>query len=117
MSEELKPCPFCGGSGTMRKRREVYGTFCCAECLECGAMARGVYSMDDERAESSAEKIWNRRAERTCTLEWRDNGDGYPPSVRCSACGRWLDAVADVEDVAQFEFCPMCGARIKEGEA
>lgn len=69
MSETLKPCPFCGGSGTMRKRREVYGTFCCAECSECGAMTRGVYSMDDERAESSAAKIWNRRAERTCRME------------------------------------------------
>ena len=55
--------------------------------------------------------------ERTCALKWSDNGDGYPPSVRCSACGGWLDAVADAEDVALFEFCPMCGERIKEGEA
>lgn len=54
--------------------------------------------------------------ERTCRLEWRDNGEGYPPSVRCSACGRWLDAVADVEDVAQFNHCPLCGARIERCE-
>ena len=61
---------------------------------------------------------WERRAyypERTCLLEWRDNGEGYPPSVRCSACGGWLDAVTDVEDVAQFNHCPICGARIERG--
>ena len=52
--------------------------------------------------------------ERTCEFVYFDDGEGI--NVRCSACGRWLDAVADVEDVGLFEFCPMCGARIKEGE-
>ena len=100
MSGALKPCPFCGGPGTMRKRREVYGTFCCAECLECGAIARGVYSMDDERAESSAAKIWNRRAERTC--RWK-NVEG---TLFVSDCGGSFDRV--VSDA----YCPNCGAKV-----
>ena len=53
--------------------------------------------------------------ERTCEFVYFDDGEGV--NVRCSACGRWLDTVADVEDVAQFNHCPLCGARIKEGEA
>ena len=60
-------------------------------------------------------ETWERRAyypERTCALVYFDDGEGHAPNVRCSACGRWLDAVADAEDVALFEFCPMCGAKV-----
>ena len=53
--------------------------------------------------------------ERTCSLVFVDEGEGHAPNVRCSACGGWLDAVADVEDVALFNHCPMCGARIERG--
>ena len=112
MSEESKFCPFCGGEAKeIDPPREGYWMgFWRVRCTVCGATMNG----SNRHMNLCA---WNRRAERTCRLEWRDNGDGYPPSVRCSACGGWLDAVADVEDVALFEFCPMCGARIKEGEA
>lgn len=109
----------------MRKRREVYGTFCCAECLECGAIARGVYSMDDERAESSAAKIWNRRAERTCriSVEKRKVSQTQTAVVKsCSECG--FEYGVETENSFPFEvtigaveppnFCPNCGAKAVE---
>ena len=116
MSEELKPCPFCGGSGTMRKTRDVYGTFCYAECLECGAIARGVYSMSDERAESSAAKRWNRRAERTCgELRGEPRHDAIGYSAAHEDDELWCEH-CDIELDDSWRFCPNCGSRITEVE-
>lgn len=106
MSEEMKPCPFCGGEAVMCGYQDEMLHY--VKCRDCGACSDGA-----QLSAETAAAAWNRRAERTCTLEWRDDGEGYAPNVRCSACGGWLDAVADVEDVALFEFCPMCGARVE----
>ena len=46
--------------------------------------------------------------ERTCRLVYYDDGDGYPPNVQCSACGRWLD------EYASPDYCPNCGAKVVE---
>lgn len=88
MSEELKPCPFCGGearmsSGTHAIGRKTYRTAKCT-CSECGVTRSAVLdvcaSLDE--AESNAADAWNRRAERT----WHDFSDELPPvgaSVLC----------------------------------
>lgn len=54
MSEELKPCPFCGG--TKIGIREESGMIW-AYCKECGAMGEWDYS------ENRAKANWNRRIE------------------------------------------------------
>lgn len=108
--EKLKPCPFCGGEAHIKEVVSCCDKLYTVGCSDSGCM--GFETMCCRATMDDAAEAWNRRAERTCRLEWRDNGDGYPPSVRCSACGGWLDAVADVEDVALFEFCPMCGAKV-----
>jgi len=55
MSEELKPCPFCGGKASIRLFYGVrYGVFC--DC--CDARVGGLYI---EKAD--AIDAWNRRAE------------------------------------------------------
>lgn len=37
MSEELKPCPFCGSKNTSLEMFDSYGDEC-SGCLDCGAM-------------------------------------------------------------------------------
>ena len=106
----LRPCPFCGGDAHVKEVVSACETLYTVGCSDSECMGHETWLLKPTKEEAIA--AWNRRAERTCRMEWRDNGDGYPPSVRCSACGGWLDAVADVEDVALFEFCPMCGARV-----
>lgn len=65
MSNELKPCPFCGGEAKVVHSSAVYVT-----CTECGCRTRQmnrrvrVESQKDEerRVEELAVKAWNRRA-------------------------------------------------------
>lgn len=52
MSEELKPCPFCGGNNL-----SVEGiTFYWVECIDCNA------SISGHETEEQAIEAWNRRA-------------------------------------------------------
>lgn len=75
MSDELRPCPFCGGEAEF----ETYGgTACAVTCRKCRCGTPTVRLNDGERAVEA----WNRRAGRT----WHDFSDELPPvgvSVLC----------------------------------
>lgn len=61
MSEELKPCPFCGGEA----RFETYGgTACAVVCQTCGC-GTSTMRLDDGMI---AADLWNHSAERTCSM-------------------------------------------------
>lgn len=124
MSEELKPCPFCGGeacmdSGTYVIGRKTYRTAKC-KCRECGVTRSAVldiYASLDE-AESKAIEAWNRRAERTCRVVAMDAA-GSPPyrtgnwiynelSDGCSECGYPFDT----PNRGVPAYCPNCGAKV-----
>lgn len=109
MSEELKPCPLCGGEAKAFFCEES-GTYD-IQCQQCGALPflgrkRGsdcFKSMDDVIA------AWNRRAERTCRMEYNErwSHDEYYPTecYNCSECGHMTyDGVPT--------FCPNCGAKV-----
>lgn len=55
MSEELKPCPFCGKTSVHVSESFCGGWF--AKCRECGAEIGSPHSEDD------AKENWNRRAQ------------------------------------------------------
>lgn len=69
MSEELKPCPFCGGKAIIKAVTKSYGfTIWCA--CKCGARTEGFCpdtSKEDDTMENIEEytkraiKSWNRR--------------------------------------------------------
>lgn len=56
MSNELKPCPFCGGEAEIAQYYNITeDTYCiCAGCTQCGAT---VEETDDDHAS----ELWNRR--------------------------------------------------------
>ncbi len=64
---ELKPCPFCGGKGMLRKRTKwgnnnkefEYFVSCGGDHVTCPAYYGGVYKYDSAEAAIAA---WNRRA-------------------------------------------------------
>lgn len=134
MSEtpDLMLCPFCGGEAHFlapptqqaafgkRYYRQVVG---CSNDLCCAEVTSGMRkSADDARADAA--RRWNRRAERTCTLDLVDDEETMslrrahpealwpcdcPSLLRCSACGRLYP-----QDHPRMRYCAGCGARIKE---
>lgn len=65
MSENLLPCPFCGGTDLNFKYDDIEGWIAHVECLDCdevqGPMSRFKYD-DKEDAAVDAAELWNRRA-------------------------------------------------------
>lgn len=114
MSEELRPCPFCGSDhvdlicmGTREDDPHV------VECDDCDATASGM-----DRAEAMAN--WNRRAGRTCRPEVCDDGAGAW-GVYCSECGYRFAGPYGKREVPEHmatrrdimpRYCPSCGARV-----
>lgn len=124
MSEELKPCPFCGGEAELREYRrwldfpkemvDGYEVICVnRDCI--------IYHADDVwfKTEAEAVEAWNTRAERTCTFS--DNWDDPDvPLPTCSECG-WEAEETDCSCVIggpmfsyNGKFCKECGAKVVE---
>lgn len=102
---ELKSCPFCGGEAKVFAKHYENGAHeWWVGCVKCGATIVGETSI----------LAWNTRAERTC----RDTGECR--WFCCSECGfGFNDIYANKEreygvDVSFPNFCPYCGARVKE---
>ena len=108
MSEELKPCPFCGGKAKV----EILGVWENGDTgYNVNCRNKGCPVMPDTKCFLSAEKAiaaWNTRADRTCKMEqvaWP--GDSATLYV-CSECGGWTYT----EDEPRY--CSMCGAKVVE---
>lgn len=99
MSNELKPCPFCGFQhpATIESGGRAY-----VECPLCGA------ETSSRETEEDAMASWNTRAERTCHLERIPYEPGEYEGMRCSVC-----KTVDLE-MGVGPYCPGCGAKVVE---
>lgn len=105
---ELKPCPFCGDEAVRMDFldnppfKEMKGTryFGCRNCC----VVSFVYTTEAEAIEA-----WNTRAERTCHVEVSYYDDLMDEDYTDLSCGHHLRAAP-----REFDFCPKCGARVKE---
>lgn len=113
MSEELRPCPFCGGEAKEFTGEDAAPHRWTVECDACGAH---VGSGTRHRARTK----WNRRAERTCRPEVCDDGAGAW-GVYCSECGYRFAGPYGKREVPEHmatrrdimpRYCPDCGARV-----
>lgn len=57
MTEQLKPCPFCGEYANLLKGSSFSNDYWFVECARCLARTREVNSPDD------AIRLWNKRKE------------------------------------------------------
>jgi len=58
MPEELKPCPFCGGEGSLEQLCIQGVNFFWIECLGCGIRTEALDVLDWTTAPS---QVWNKR--------------------------------------------------------
>ena len=93
MTNDLGPCPFCGGDAKEFTGEDAAPHRWTVECDSCGA-----HVGSDTRHKARAK--WNRRAERTCRMV--DNG--------CELCCSECDCRHDYDD--ESNYCHNCGARV-----
>lgn len=129
MSDELKPCPFCGGEATFAAHATAeemdYGIICrTMAVIGCDACEFCMSEETDEEAMTA----WNARAAvtdeqfslavhdgrawqvvRTCRNIGFETGDDF----KCSACG---EAYNESDDMAmpasRIDWCFSCGAKV-----
>ena len=104
MSEELKPCPFCGKSW-LAAEKISYSADGFAYRVECECTARGAWAETEEQAIEA----WNTRAEHTCHVVVSEFGelDEYPHTWL--SCGHHTMLLP-----REMNYCPECGARVVE---
>lgn len=126
MSDELKPCPLCGGPVLIHRRTD--GQVDGIVCDECLLTLEAVDVYPEWHTLDELVLRWNARAERTCRIEWRGQVLETESSIDCdgeyycTACGselpKWADGAWDDYQAAHFtgeppfRCCPNCGAKV-----
>lgn len=136
MSDELKPCPFCGGEAHLvsdyssESDKTMWNVW--HSCPEFGKTRRHSYGhglgldISTPWYEDMQEAIecWNSRADHTCHPIVADDGVGAWGAY-CSECGYRFAGPYGNRDVPEHmakrrdimpRYCPLCGARIEVDE-
>lgn len=104
MSDELKPCPFCGGSEIYAEEYEHHPGAVRWRVFCAGCMA----GVDTGTRQSMGQAVqdWNRRAERACLAKpYEVDGEtGFYDCIECE-CG-------EVNDVSA-RYCNGCGGLLE----
>lgn len=113
MSDELKPCPLCGGPVLIHRRTDgqVDGIVCdeCLLTLETVDVYPEWHTLDE------LVRRWNARADRTCQMvelenvSWEKYEGVADGARRCSLCGAIFIRNGDV---LRPNYCPSCGAKV-----
>ena len=108
MTEELKPCPFCGEDHVSVAYTGYEDEGCVLYTLGCsttncpGHISGSWRYFNLERAAEA----WNRRAERTCEVtEYNDCGPHAEDCTIVLTCGH--RTLGDIPN-----YCPSCGAKV-----
>lgn len=109
MSEELKPCPFCGGEAQVRSYGKSTNY---VRCGACKGRTWGCYGTEQEAIDA-----WNTRHERTCrVVSSKDMYDVYDYyvvyTVLTLSCGHEAITTGPEGDGHRPCFCSVCRAKV-----
>lgn len=97
MTDELRPCPFCGGPAVVHEYNGGFASIGCGGQCDFKPSAFGFPSVD------SAIEVWNTRAERTCIIINQPDAEG---------CSFWVCSVCGFPYTDGNNYCPGCGAKV-----
>lgn len=122
MTDELKPCPFCGGDAMTCFDDERMIFRHSVECIVCGGRS-GWYSTKEVAATA-----WNARAAVTdeqfsmavhdgrawqVVRECRNVGEETDDDFKCSLCGESYNESDDMAmPASRIDWCFSCGAKV-----
>ena len=116
MSEELKPCPFCGSKKLILS---CYSPL--IECGDCHAFGPG----NADLTYDEAVELWNTRMPEKAIAATLGGGEcenlidpwgvheSFENDFECSACHASGHANGNI-DHGEFLYCPRCGAKVRE---
>ena len=108
MTEELKPCPFCGGEAYLHEFKSyVMPQSFWVMCNQCGI---GTKEFIGFNGKTKAIKTWNKRQEMTAT--WEPTDEEY--QWKCSNCYETFDYDYPSSIYSSLLYCPNCGARMRK---
>ena len=122
MTNDLRPCPFCGGEAHAALAAYAGGATAHVVCDGCGAKVYG-YGRGERGLRDAAES-WNRRAERTCLWNggcglgvysgpYDEDTGAYdlPSTIEAHhlTCGHTAYTEGEIPS-----YCPACGAKVVE---
>ena len=107
MTDELKPCPFCGGEAETEHCGVGMFSHWVVYCVNCNA------TIEDINSREEAIAAWNTRAERTTELivAADDLGKDLYPCM-CFQCG--YTKLDDFWRKNHVNYCPNCGAKVAD---
>lgn len=113
-TEELKPCPFCGGNNLRFRLSDIEGWIAHVECTDCddmlGPMSEWKHD-EKEDAEKDAAAVWNKRASLEATLSAAE-----PAKTDCEFCkGSGVEFILAGHGNINEEPCSTCCGTGKEG--
>lgn len=116
MTDELKPCPFCGEMPEEYAEKDRYG---CEEAYgywhDCKVLGTDIYILGSWPDATGAANTWNTRAERTCKMEFRKSGPFYDVYYFPCCDKEWSEPRCD-DHCTELPgtVCPWCGAKVVE---
>lgn len=106
MTNELKPCPFCGEYPKLTDC--AYDALTIIECELCEKTRDCIVRVECALHDQAIE-VWNTRAERTCHPVEKFSEDSPFPVMVCSECGRPLH----YDEFREMDYQPYCGCGAK----
>lgn len=109
MSEELKPCPFCGGSEIKFSGSQVGSQFECQACLTNGPFVH----IDDWEI---AAKAWNRRTESTALTAAQQSNEELKAALDMATQGKYSELMLSLADKSGKQLADGLAVCVLKGE-